>query len=206
MVLPLLKLTLPRDIQPIHPALLPTSLFFNCNVIIQKWFKSSRSLYLVLRWWPWWLHWWLNRRTLEIFAATRRAPAVKQTHQSEHSRGWSSMSVNPTSVKDVEKSWNRKCVALLIRDGSVDQPWFWTLNGDCHQGNGIEILSLKPSWIEKSWKYLSKLLDNWKINGPPWGNPYMAAKKENASMQDSNPKIWNWSMPVATVGASCFKF
>ena len=25
----------------------------------------------------------------------------------------------------------------------------------------------------------------------PWGNPYMAAKKENASMQDSNPKIWN---------------
>ena len=110
------------------------------------------------------------------------------------------------SVKDVEKSWNRKCVALLIRDGSVDQPWFWTLNGDCHQGNGIEILSLKPSWIEKSWKYLSKILDNWKINGPPWGNPYMAAKKENASMQDSNPKIWNWSMPVATVGASCFKF
>ena len=97
MVLPLLKLTLPRDIQPTHPALLPASLFFNCNVIIQKWFKSSRSLYLVLRWWPWWLHWWLNRRTLEIFAATRRAPAVKQTHQSEHSRGWSSMSVNPTS-------------------------------------------------------------------------------------------------------------
>ena len=98
------------------------------------------------------------------------------------------------------------CIALLIREGSVDQPWFWTLYGDCHQGNGIEILSLKPSWIEKSWKYLSKILDNWKINGPPWGNPYMAAKKENASMQDSNPKIWNWSMPVATVGASCFKF
>ena len=36
-----------------------------------------------------------------------------------------------------------------------------------------------------------KVPDNWKINGPPWGNPYMAAKKENASMQDSNPKIWN---------------
>ena len=112
------------------------------------------------------------------------------------------------SVKDVEKSWNRKCVALHCL--SEKALWinhdFELLNGDCHQGNGIEILSLKPSWIEKSWKYLSKLLDNWKINGPPWGNPYMAAKKENASMQDSTPKIWNWSMPVATVGASCFKF
>ena len=106
------------------------------------------------------------------------------------------------SVKDVEKSWNRKCVALLIREGSVDQPWFWTLEWRLPPRQW----SLKPSWIEKSWKYLSKLLDNWKINGPPWGNPYMAAKKENASMQDSNPKIWNWSMPVATVGASCFKF
>ena len=80
------------------------------------------------------------------------------------------------------------CIALLIREGSVDQPWFWTLNGDCHQGNGIEILSLKPSWIEKSWKYLSKLLDNWKKRWASLGESLYGSKERECFHAGLHPK------------------
>ena len=147
MVLPLLKLTLPRDIQPIHPALLPASLFFNCNVITQIWFLSLRSLYLVLRWWPW--------------CTALVAEPANPRNFCRHSTGTSSETNPPVgaqprlkqyecepnlklplvSVKDVEKSWNRKkvcCIAYQRRlCGSTmilnsvwrlpPRQWYWNI-------------------------------------------------------------------------------